>query len=56
MDIYEIELEQGDLFIRWIVTFNGERLATGIEYGSQMALEKAQHAVDLHSRLFQVAA
>lgn len=57
MDVYEIELEDGGLLIRWFVSFNGTRLAVGTEYTVQAAIEKAQHAVDGHcGQFFGIAA
>lgn len=56
MDLFEIELENQGLLIAWFVTHNGVRIAQGVEFSEDMALERSQHCVDVAFSLSRLAA
>lgn len=56
MDVFEIEIENAGLTIRWYVTHNGDRFASGTEFTEHAAVERAQHAVDLRVMTLRWAA
>jgi len=56
VDVYEIELDAGDLTVSWSVVWNGLRIASGWEFTVTAASRRAQAAIDAHLILSSLAA
>lgn len=46
MDVFEIDLDQGDLVVVWKVIHNGDQIDSGFEFTQAAALERAQQVID----------
>jgi len=56
MDVFEIDVRIDDERCFWTVSHNGTEFVSGVEYTPTMALERAQHSIDLCVAMLECAA